>query len=147
MRVKCRHGYYLFMPERAGDLLFFAGDTGITLAKGPYGWTLPALAALPLFSIQGQDYGGQPARVNYCGHPWEVMQANGFVYNLEAGALEPVENITDAFTPYLQNTGEAVALSLPQAGSKTQEGKVLVDFEGAFRFYGKKVVIYENQSI
>lgn len=146
MRVKCLHGFYIFTPETVTDRAFFGAETGHKLVKSVYGWTFTGLAALLTFALKGQPYGGQTATVNYCGYPWDIMQANGWVYDIQKGALLRLSEISATFTPSKQATGEGVVFGLPQAGAKGADG-VLINFECAFRFYGQKVIIYEHETI
>ena len=52
------------------------------------------MAALENYSIEGQDYGGIPAKVNYAGRVEDVFRENELKYNIEDDKIETNDNPT-----------------------------------------------------
>lgn len=147
MKIFCDHGFYSFIPEDMDDQAYFEAATGYKLARFNNRLTFAPLAALADISIKGQPYGGVAANVNYCGEPWDIMRANGFVFDLAAQKLTDLAGITKKAELYPQVNGALIALEvLPQAGA-VYDRKRLLSFSGVARFNNREFILrtYELQ--
>lgn len=133
MMMDCQHGFYMFYPEGIEDCSFFEEQTGFSLVQYESGLTFEELSALPDYSIKGQPYGNLIAKVNFAGHPADVLRANGFVFDWTLQKLRKLEDMEVDLPVKEQPFGGFISTALPQAGG-TYGGKVLLSFTGAVRF-------------
>lgn len=94
MRIDCDHGYFRIYPEKTTDVFNFQSVLSKELTQVGHWFTFKALGSLPWYSIEGNSYGGAAAIVTYSGYPWDVMRANGFVYNLSSDVTVPISSIS-----------------------------------------------------
>lgn len=81
MKIICNGGYYKFYPAGQNELFLFEDKYRSSLQRvGDY-FTFPALAALPDYSIQGQEFGGNTAIINYADAPDIVFIQNKLNYD------------------------------------------------------------------
>lgn len=148
MMIDCQHGFYMFYPEGIEDQAYFEAQTGFALVQYENGLTFAPLAKLPDFSIKGQPYGNLTAKVNYAGHPADVMRANGFVFDLEELILKDIQSIKAILPLHDQPMGGFISETLPQAGGK-YDNKVLLSFTGVGRFNNQQFSVrtYEQKDI
>lgn len=147
MIISCRHGFYMFYPEDMDDQTYFEAATGFKLAVYGDGLTFPVLAELGDVSIQGKPYGGLTANVNYCGHPEDILRANGFVFDLSVQKLAELSAVKQTLDLYPQVNGALIAVDeLPQAGAVYKRQRLL-SFTGVARFNNRQFVLrtYELQ--
>ncbi|MGB2579401.1 hypothetical protein AAIR98_001320 [Elusimicrobium simillimum] len=140
MRINCDHGFYFFETEKPTNLFYLRHILGLDIVPYKHGYTLSALAALPGYAIEGQDYGGQTAKVTICADIPAILRANGWVYSLTAQKLVNIADITEKLTLYTAPDFEGQTTDTPQAGAKI-DGKTLKSFNGYYRYYYKKVVL------
>lgn len=128
MKVICNHGYYKFFTDGVNEIIAFENVIGRKLvAVGDY-YTFEKLATLPDYSIQSQEYGGIPAKVNYAGKIEDVFHENQLKYNIQDDTIESNDNLTivgertDNFT--------WVVTGIPQAYAQLQDKTVISGFQG-----------------
>lgn len=95
-------------------------------------YTFPLLADAPKHSIVGALYLGVIANETFEGSPWEVMEANGWVYSLSREILVPKESITIQISPPLAGFYFISQSPLIQAGSRNAAGRQVLSYDGEF---------------
>ncbi len=132
MRIKCRHGYFLFDELAPGQVSRFMGLFGLELAAAADGQiTFADLVDAPEHSIAGGTYLGAPATQTLAGRPWDILRANGLIYNFNTGLVVPILAVTQkiqikAAANFFLSSG----LILP--GSLTDEGTRVTDYAAFF---------------
>jgi hypothetical protein len=127
MRIDCLHGYFIFSESEAGDIARFAGIFELDVVQKDNYFTFAQLADAPLYSIKGGTYLGADATETFEGNPWQVMEANGLVYNFQTGEIVPAESITQRIKIHLANNYYfSPGLILP--GSLTDEGERITGY-------------------
>lgn len=131
MKINCRHGFFIFEESRGGELSEFVSLFGLELeARGSY-FTFSDLVDAPDFSIKGKKYLDLPALTTFAGEPWEIFEANEWVYNYDTGLLTPIASITQMVT--IQEAGRYfISQGLILPGSLTAEGKRVKDYAAWF---------------
>ena len=131
MKIKCLHGFFIFEEEEHGEVSKFSGLFGLSMAPWRSAFTFEALELAPDYSLQGKPLLGLPAIVTHEGEPWEVLEANGFVFNFNMGLVVPIASVLQAVEigqagSYLISEG----LILP--GSLTADGDKVKSYSGWF---------------
>lgn len=127
LKVNCSHGYFTFEESEPGEASNFASALGLELTYSSGVFTFPQLVDAPEYSIEGGEYLGAQASSSFEGKPWEVMRANGLVYDFLVGRVRHIETITEKLT--LKQSGEYyVSQGLILPGSLTDEGKRVTDY-------------------
>lgn len=133
MEVKCVSGYFIFTEHEEGEVSRFSSlfDLDISLFEDKY--VFDTLADAPEYSIIGGTYLGAPAVKTFEGKPWEVMKANGLVYDFLNDVVVPFATIIqrvslDLTDYYYLSTG----LMLP--GSVTDDGTRVTDYSAWYSF-------------
>lgn len=98
MRINCINGYFIFEESRAGEASDFVSLFGLELESKGNQFIFSDLADAPDFSIEGAPYLDTVATKTFAGKPWEIFEANKFVYNYDLGLLVPSESIDDIVT-------------------------------------------------
>ncbi len=131
MKINCMHGFFKFEESRGGELSEFISLFGLNLTRiGDY-FTFSKLAEVPDYSIAGKSFLGTTAIVTFAGDPWEIFEANGFVYNYDSGLIVPIVSITQRFSiDEAQNVFLSDGLILP--GSLTDDGDRVRDYAAWF---------------
>jgi hypothetical protein len=105
---------------------------GLELEREGEHFVFSDLVGAPDYSIAGAEYLlATPATTTFAGKPWEVFEANGFVYNYDTGLLVPIESVTASVS--LSPAGNyylAQGLILP--GSLTDRGDRVKDYAAWF---------------
>lgn len=131
MQVKCLHGYFKFEETAQGQLSDFIDLYGLSIVSSGDHFTFEALKDAPRYSIAGGEYLGATATKTYEGEPWEVMRANGLVYDfindrvVQLTSITQRVNIYTASRYYLSN-----GLLLP--GSIKDDGLRVTDYSAFF---------------
>lgn len=99
MRILCRHGHFSFFQSYAGEIARFMEVWGVELVKQDDFYTFLKLAGAPKYSLAGKPYLGMLAVKTFEGEPWEILKANGFVYQIASGLIVPKQVILNPFTP------------------------------------------------
>lgn len=135
MKLRCLHGFFIFEETRPAQVSDFMRYTGLELEpKGPY-FTFKDLVDAPEFSITGKpiEIGSVPlpALATFAGEPWEVLEANGYVYNFQLGLLQPIASVTQIIS--ISDGGNRyVSPGIILPGSLTVEGKRVKDYAAHF---------------
>jgi len=131
MRVRCLHGYFIFDEMRQGQISDFMNLTGLSLVPKDNYYTFEGLEDAPEYSLLGKTYLNLPAVALYEGKPWEVFEANEFVFDFTTGLLVPIVSIT-RLVEIKQAGNLFVTNGLIQPGSLTTEGKRVKDYAAWF---------------
>jgi hypothetical protein len=131
LKIKCLHGFFIFEESRAGEISDFIQLVQFDLVPWENHFTFADLVAAPEYSLVGKSYLGTPAVATYAGRPWEVMEANGFVYNFNSGLLVPIDSITSLVT-ISQAGNHFVSPGLIMPGSITDDGSRVKDYAAWF---------------
>lgn len=131
MRVRCLHGYFIFDEMRQGQISDFMNLTGLSLVSKDNYYTFEGLEDAPEYSLLGKNYLNLPAVALYEGKPWEVFEANEFVFDFTTGLLVPIVSIT-RLVEIKQAGNLFVTNGLIQPGSLTKEGKRVKDYAAWF---------------
>lgn len=135
MKLRCLHGYFIIEETRPAQVSDFMRYTGLEIVpKGPY-FTFKALEDAPEFTIQGKPVSigslPLPATKTFSGEPWEVFEANGWVYNFQLNLLQPIASVTQIIS--LSDGGNRyVSPGIILPGSLTVEGKRVRDYAAHF---------------
>lgn len=143
MKIRCLHGYFIFEETKAGQVSDFMSLFDLALVADGRAFTFAALADAPSYSIAGGLYLGALATKTFEGDPWEVMEANGLVYNFSSEVVQPIALITqqlqvDSSNNYFVSPG----LILP--GSIATDGSRVTDYAA---FYVKEVSQFKYSEI
>ena len=105
--------------------------TGLSLVPWRGAYTFEDLEEAPDFSLAGLTLLDIPATKTFEGEPWEVFEANGFVYDFSTGLIVPIATVTQSTTIQLAgNRYVANGLILP--GSLTDDGDRVKDYSAWF---------------
>ncbi len=142
MRVLCRHGHFAFFPEDAGDINRFRVYYGQELVRVGNYYTFPGLEDAPKYSLLGSPYLGVPATKTFEGEPWEVMEANGFVYFFETDTIGPKELALDIVSLARMQFYFLFQNQLIQPGSRLTTGEQILSYDGDFSLkdYGLRIL-------
>ena len=133
MKIICEHGYYKFFPEIANEIAIFENVFNRKLvAVGDY-YTFAKLAELQNYSIEGQDYGGIPAKVNYAGRIEDVFYQNQLKYNIEDDTIESNDKL--AIVGERTDNYSWVVTGIPQAYGQLSDKTVISGFQGFVQEY------------
>lgn len=131
MRVRCLHGYFIFDEMRQGQISDFMNLTGLSLVPKDNYYTFEGLEDAPEYSLLGKTYLNLPAVALYEGKPWEVFEANEFVFDFTTGLLVPITSIARIIE--IKQAGNMfVSNGLILPGSLTTEGKRVKDYAAWF---------------
>lgn len=131
IRIDCRHGYYILKEHQVGHMSKFAGLYELDIIPKEGYFTFAGLKDAPNYSIKGNEYLGVIASKTFSGNPWDVMRANGIVYDFINKAAVLKSEITQRFelkrarNYYLTN-------GLIMAGSLTVEGYRVTDYSAGY---------------
>lgn len=133
LKINCLHGFYIFEESEPGQISRFVTLFGLSLAKWRHAFTFEALAEAPEFAISGQSYLGAAVLNTHAGEPWQIMKANGLIYNFGSGELMQkalIKTIADLDQsgPYFVSSG----LILP--GSLLKDGRKIHSYNAHFSF-------------
>ena len=123
----------MFIEDTQGEISDFSALYGFDLVPQSYYYTFASLRDAPKYSLLGGTYLGAPATKTFEGEPWEVMEANGLVYDFVQDELVPIALVTDIIN--LQFTTTAIlttGMILP--GSLTDDGSRVKDYSAFYLF-------------
>lgn len=147
MKVICERGFFKFYPESTGEVAQFENTFKRSLvARGDY-YTFEKLAPLPDYSIQGQTYGGIPAKVNYAGRVEDVFYQNKLKYNIYNDIIQPNDNLE--IVGERANNYIWVVTGIAPAYAQLQDKTVISGYQGFINvIYGYTTIIgWENADI
>lgn len=131
MKARCLHGFYIFEETKVGQFSDFMSYFGLNLVPKDDYFTFEFLAQAPKYSIKGKPFLGFTAIKTFQGHPWEVFEANGVIYDFDQGTLKPINSVTQKTTVRLAgNRFVSTGLILP--GSITDDGQRVKDYAAHF---------------
>lgn len=133
IRIDCRHGYYIFNEHQLGHISRFAGLYELDLIPKDGYFTFKGLENAKRYSIKGSEYLGVTAVKTFEGEPWEVMRANGIVYDFVNEKAVLKSTITQRFE-LRQARRYYIANGLILAGSLTVEGSRVTDYSAGYLF-------------
>lgn len=127
MKARCLHGYFIFEETKPGQVSDWASYSGLSLVpRGPY-FTFEALAEAPRYSIQGAPLLNLTATKTFEGEPWEVLEANGFVFDFSTNLLKPLLSVTQLVQ--IKTAGHKfISRGLILPGSLTDGGERVKDY-------------------
>lgn len=131
MKINCTHGYFTFEEQRAGEVSDFISIYGLEIEKKGNRFIFSDLVDAPDFSIKGKSYLDAVATKTFAGEPWEIFEANEFVYNYDTGLMVPIQSVTALVS--LSSVGNfyiSPGLILP--GSLTDAGDRVKDYAAWF---------------
>lgn len=132
MKILCHHGYFLFEEESPGEIGRFSSIYDVTLSglPGTSSYTFESLLDAEEYSLAGKDYLNLAATETFEGSPGEILEANGFVYDLNLELLVPLLSIVSMVT--LQTSDfYYVSNSLIQPGSMLANGERVLDYKAS----------------
>lgn len=107
--------------------------SGLELVAKENYFTFASLESAPDFSLAGLDLLGIPAVQTFAGKPWEVFEANSFVYDFDADLMKPIASIVQ--TTKIEASGSFyVSKGLIQAGSFIGPAQKVKNFDAWFSF-------------
>ncbi len=131
MRIKCQHGYFKFFETKVGQVSDFVSRYDLDLvAKDDY-FTFTTLAQAADYSLAGSLYLGVTAVETFAGQPWEVMEANGLIYNFDRGLVQSILTVTTV-TPIYNTGNRYVSPGLILPGSLIAGGSRIRDYTAWF---------------
>jgi hypothetical protein len=110
----------------------FAQSFDVTLKREEDYYTFSYLQGAPKYSIMGRPYLNLPALKTFEGNPWDVMRENGFVYNIQLGALVPKISITGIADITQKGFFFIANVPLLQPGIRTVLGQQITSYSGEF---------------
>jgi hypothetical protein len=131
MKILCRHGHYAFFPDFSTEIAEFSRHFRTELVRQEDFFTFPLLKNLAGYALKGKIFSGElVANTNFSGNPWEIMDANSFVYSLTLKRLVPKTTVT--VKTLLLNAGGYLLSPTPfvQAGSFAVNDQRIVDYFG-----------------
>jgi hypothetical protein len=138
LRIDCRHGYFRITESKSGELGHFTTIFGLDLVPKGDHFTFEKLEATPPLSVKDRPFLNLTAKATFCGHPWQIFERNGFVFDftqdklVEIGSVQVKVEIQRSNYYYLSE-----GLILP--GSIVGDGKRVKDYSAwllwdSFRF-------------
>jgi hypothetical protein len=131
MKLTCTHGYFKLEEFRQGEFSEFMSYSGLAIVRSGDHFTFDGLVGAPKYSIAGGEFLGCPTTETFEGEPWEVMRANGLVYDFTNGAVVPIETVLNSVR--LESAGnfyQAGGMIMP--GSVTDDGTRVTDYAASF---------------
>lgn len=122
MKVKCLHGYFIFEETQIGQISDFMSVTELELVPIKNYYTFSALELAPDYSLVGKTLLSTVATETFAGYPWEVFEANGFVYNFNTDLILPILTITNVVKIELAGN-RFISPGLIVPGSLTADGE------------------------
>jgi hypothetical protein len=132
MRLLCRHGHYAFYPEEAYEIQVFNSFYGSSLVRDGDFYTFSGQVGAPNYSLIGKTYKNIPAVARYEGNPWDVMKANGFVFNLVTGLFVPAASIVSVVSLAMTGQFFLTKNTLIQAGAFDARGLKILSYDAEF---------------
>ncbi len=131
MKIKCLHGYFIFEELAPGQVSKFMSIFGLSLVPKENYFTFSDLEDAPDFSLLGLPYLEAVTTKTFAGKPWEIFEANGFVYNYDLGLVVPILSVVQRVSIFNAGT-HFLSDGLVLPGSLTDEGKRVKDYAAWF---------------
>lgn len=131
MKVECIRGYFKFSETQPGQLSRFMSLYGLEIERSGDHFTFADLVGAPDYSLAGGTFLGIPTTETFEGEPWEVMEANGLVYNFNTGLIVPALSITSIAK--LEQAGNYyISNGMIVPGSIMEDGSRVTDYSAFF---------------
>lgn len=144
LKLKCLHGFFIFQETNIGQMSDFMSLTGLTVVPFGKDFTFEFLADAPDYSLAGKTMLGIPAIKTFAGKPWEIFEANGFIYDFDKGLVRPIELTTDVVS--IEAAGNRfVSPGLIMPGSLTADGNRVKDYS-AWYYSSRQRWLYSEVS-
>lgn len=137
MKINCLHGYFQFTDQKVGEISDFASLYRLDLVARDNYFTFSQLKAAPNYSVAGGLFLGALCKVTFQGNAWDVMRANGLVYNFILQKVVPIETVLSR--PYIIKAANyfiSDGLILP--GSVKDDGTRVTDYAAGYLFSSMK---------
>lgn len=131
MKITCSHGYFKFEENRGGEFSEFISMFGLEITRKGDHFTFDDLVDAPDFSIKGQAYLSSVGVKTFAGQPWEIFEANGWVYNYDTGLLVQIASITRIVT-LIESGNYYYSEGLILPGSVMNDGQRVRDYAAWF---------------
>jgi hypothetical protein len=127
------HGYFRFTEGAVGQVSRFCSLFGLEIARAAAGdhLTFADLVDAPNYSLPGGTFLGAATTELFEGEPWEVMRANGLVYNFQTGLVVPITEI-DQVVSIAAAGFVFLASGMILPGSVTDDGSRVTDYAAFF---------------
>lgn len=136
MKLNCIHGYFKLEEQRAGEFSDFVSLYGVEIERSGDHFTFADLVDAPDFSLPGGTFLGCPTTELFEGEPWEVMRANGIVYDFSIGEVVPIDSVSKVVN--IKSAGNFYAASdmtgMIIPGSVMDDGSRVKDYAAYFIF-------------
>lgn len=167
MWLKIENGFYKFYPIAAHELDLLASQ-GFEVVMHKDFFTFELLKRLPMYSIEGLNYGGLKAKTTYSGTVEQVLLKNKFVYDLRSKAPRSkapgskASSKASSNTPGNAESGTLKDMSsvtinidytvsdkvyfdeLPQIGGFMKDHRRLRGFSGYWKLMGSGIITAES---
>jgi hypothetical protein len=128
MKIKCLHGYFIFEEDSLGDVSkFMSLFTDLEIVAQDDYFVFSDLYDFPKYSLVGKDLLGQTATATIEGKPWEILEANGLVYNFNTGLLRPIATVTKQIVIF-QTSNYYLTQGLIMPGSRLRNGTLIASY-------------------
>ena len=131
MKITCLHGYFIIRETAIGGIAKFNSLYGQDLVARDDYYTFQPISEAPEYSIAGRPYLNLIATATFSGHPWEVFEANGFVYDFNLGILVLSASVTTK-ADFTRGYTSYIAKGLIIPGSLTPDYQEITGYQGAF---------------
>lgn len=133
LRVKCLHGYFILEETKAGQVSKFMSLFGLSLVPKDNYFTFEALVNAPDYSIINNAYLGATATKTVEGEPWQIMRANGLVYNFNTDKVMLMTAVTQKIK--VERSGNFfISQGLILPGSIKEDGSRVTDYAAWYSF-------------
>lgn len=133
LKINCLHGFFIFEESEPGQISRFTTLFGLSFARWREAFTFENLENAPTFAISGQKYLNAAVDLTFAGEPWDIMKANGLVYNFGTGELIKKSEVKTLIN--LEQSGAywlSSGLILP--GSLLKDGRKIHSYNAHFSF-------------
>jgi hypothetical protein len=131
LRIKCLHGFFIFQEFKVGQVSDFISRFGLSIVPWRDAYTFEDLLTAPSYSLKNKALLGVTATKNFQGEPWEVLEANGLVYDFNQGLVVPIESVTQTVSVNLAGN-RMISSGLILPGSVTNDGERVREYSAWF---------------
>lgn len=145
MRILCRHGHFAFYPKNENEIYRFENLFDEEIVRVDDFYTFDFLSEAPDYSLIGKNYLGLPAVAGFEGNPWDVMEANGFVYNVALGLVVPKTTILTVVSIDISESFYTTENPFIQPGSLNVDGSRILSYDANYSVDTSQLRIFEVQ--
>lgn len=133
MRVLTRNGHFAFFPFDVSEVARFSRFFQSELLQDGDFYTFAFLQGAPDYCLPGKEYLNLAATVSFAGRgPWDVMGANGFVFDLATRKLVLLSSVSANIDLPRSDSYFISPIPLIQPGSRDASGKQIISYDGEF---------------